>query len=71
MVEAKAALAVKPDSQIAALTMAQVSPSPEEALGVLTNFLSSYPDAAEEFFHTVVEGAQFVCGERVIETQHG
>jgi len=47
MVEAKAALAIKPDSQIAALTEAQVSPSPDEALAVLTNFLSTYPDATE------------------------
>jgi tetratricopeptide (TPR) repeat protein len=47
MVEARAALQINPNSQIAVLTVAQVSPSPEEALKVLADFLSQYPTAYE------------------------
>ena len=47
MVEAHAALQINPNSQIAILTLAQVSPSPEEALKVLADFLSQYPAANE------------------------
>ncbi len=47
MVEAQAALKINPNSQIAVLTVAQVSPSPEEALKVLADFLTQYPKADE------------------------
>jgi len=47
MVEARAALKISPDSQIAILTVAQVSPSPDEALSALADFLSRYPSAYE------------------------
>ncbi|MET3107696.1 tetratricopeptide (TPR) repeat protein [Oxalobacteraceae bacterium GrIS 1.18] len=47
MIEARAALKVDPGSQIAVLTVAQVSASPEESLKVLADFLSQNPGAHE------------------------
>ena len=47
MTEARAALTINPNSQIAVLTVAQVSPSPDDALKVLADFLSQYPSAFE------------------------
>jgi len=47
MVEARTSLRIKPDSQLAALTLAQVSPSPDDALKSLSDFLSGYPEATE------------------------
>ena len=47
MLEAHAALKISPESQVAVLTLAQVSPSPEEALKVLADFLMQHHNAAE------------------------
>lgn len=47
MLEARAALKITPSSEIAILTVAQVSPSPDDALKVLAEFLSQYPAAFE------------------------
>ena len=47
MAEARVALKLAPDSQIAILTMAQVSASPADALKVLADFLKSNPNSPE------------------------
>lgn len=47
MVEAHTALKINPASQLAALTLAQVSPSPESALKALENFLAENPNSLE------------------------
>jgi tetratricopeptide (TPR) repeat protein len=45
--EAQAALQLKPDSEIAALTLAQVSEDEGGAMKVLKDFLATHPDARE------------------------
>ncbi len=45
--EAQAALTLKPDSELAVLTKAQVEPDLESAVKVLTNFLAQHADARE------------------------
>jgi len=45
--EAQAALQIKPDSEIAALTLAQVSEDEGGAIKVLKDFLATHPDARE------------------------
>ena len=45
--EAKKALAIKPDSELAILTLAQALADSSEASGVLASFLSSYPNSRQ------------------------
>ena len=45
--EANKALSIKPDSELAALTLAQVTGEPQAANAVLVDFLQKYPDAVE------------------------
>jgi tetratricopeptide (TPR) repeat protein len=45
--EAQAALAIKPDSELAILTKAQVAPDVDAAVKVLTDFLAQHPTARE------------------------
>ena len=45
--EAQKALEIKPDSELAILTMAQASPDAAAAAGVLSAFLEKYPEARE------------------------
>jgi Flp pilus assembly protein TadD len=45
--EARRALAAKPDSELAALTLAQAIPEPENALASLANFLQTHPASRE------------------------
>jgi len=45
--EARAALAIKPDSELAALTLAQVSPDKNEAMQALKEFLATQPKARD------------------------
>lgn len=45
--EAEKALAIKPDSELAILTMAQVAGDIDAAVKLLTGFLQKYPDARE------------------------
>ncbi|WP_227544725.1 tetratricopeptide repeat protein [Sapientia aquatica] len=47
MVEAHAAQKIDPTSQLAVMTLAQVSPSPESALKALENFLNDNPKSLE------------------------
>ncbi|MFP5392122.1 MAG: tetratricopeptide repeat protein, partial [Gammaproteobacteria bacterium] len=45
--EARAALAVKPDSELAMLTLAQVTPDQKQVAGAMQDFLARYPQAHE------------------------
>jgi tetratricopeptide (TPR) repeat protein len=45
--ESEAALAIKPDSELAILTKAQVAPDVDAAVKVLTDFIAAHPDARE------------------------
>ncbi|ALK95415.1 hypothetical protein AB595_16540 [Massilia sp. WF1] len=45
--EARAALQIKPDSEIAILTLAQVTEGDEQSAKVLSDFLAAHPDAKE------------------------
>jgi tetratricopeptide (TPR) repeat protein len=45
--EAQQALLIKPDSELAMLTLAQVTPDPVVVAGMLEAFLGKYPDARE------------------------
>ncbi|SFU95668.1 tetratricopeptide repeat protein [Pseudoduganella namucuonensis] len=45
--EAQLALRIKPDSELALLTMAQVTPDPEAVTRLVTGFLAKYPNARE------------------------
>lgn len=45
--EARAALALKPDSEIAVLTLAQVAPAQDSVEPMLAKFLAAHPDAHE------------------------
>jgi len=47
MAEARAALAMKPDSELAMLTLAQVTPDQAEVAAMLTRFLAANPGARE------------------------
>lgn len=63
MAEAQAALKLAPDSQIAILTVAQVSASPADALNVLADFLKSYPkslEARRAYAGLLIEQKQYV-----------
>lgn len=56
--EARAALKLKPDSELAILIAAQVSPDPQQASKLITDFLRKYPDAREvrlNYARTLVE----------------
>jgi tetratricopeptide (TPR) repeat protein len=45
--EARTALQIKPDSEIAVLTLAQVTEGDEQSIKVLADFLAAHPDARE------------------------
>jgi tetratricopeptide (TPR) repeat protein len=45
--EARRALEIKPDSELAILTLAQVTPDPKEVEGIVTGFLERHPNARE------------------------
>ncbi|MRV75046.1 tetratricopeptide repeat protein [Duganella sp. FT92W] len=45
--EARRALDIKPDSELALLTMAQVTPDPEMVTKLVTDFLAKYPQSRE------------------------
>ncbi len=58
--EAERALALKPDSQMAVLTLAQAVEDVDRALGVMAGFLEKYPDAQE----VQVAYARLLAGEK-------
>jgi tetratricopeptide (TPR) repeat protein len=60
--EAEKALAIKPDSELAILTMAQVSGDIDAAIKLLTGFLEKYPNAREvraAYARVLVDAKQF------------
>jgi tetratricopeptide (TPR) repeat protein len=65
--EARAALQVKPDSEIAVLTLAQVSEDEGQATGVLKGFLDVHPEAREvraAYARLLVNEKQFDAARR-------
>lgn len=68
--EAQAALRAKPDSELAALTLAQVTPEKNEAGKALTNFLARYPKSREvrtAYARMLVEQKQYEKARREFE----
>jgi len=60
--EANQALKLKPDSELAILTLAQVTQDPPEAMKLVADFLKKYPDAREvriAYARGLVEQKQF------------
>ncbi len=60
--EARAALALKPDSELAALTLVQVTPDKTDAAKFLTSFLAAYPkanDARVAYARILVDQKQY------------
>ncbi|WP_205627210.1 tetratricopeptide repeat protein [Herbaspirillum rhizosphaerae] len=60
--EARQALKIKPDSELAILTLAQVTPDGVEAMKLVSDFLKKYPDSREvrvAYARGLVEQKQF------------
>jgi len=69
--EADTALKIKPDSELAILTVAQVTQDPAEAMKLVGNFLKRYPDAREvriAYARGLVEQKQYVDARNQFET---
>ncbi len=69
--EARAALDARPDSELAALTLAQVTPDPIEAAAGLARFLSTHPDSREvriAYARMLLEQKQFNAARSEFET---
>lgn len=65
--EARAALQIKPDSEIAVLTLAQVSEDDGQAIGILKQFLDAHPDSREvrtAYARLLVDSKQFEAARR-------
>jgi tetratricopeptide (TPR) repeat protein len=65
--EARAALQIKPDSEIAILTMAQVTEGDEQSAKVLADFLATHPEAKEvrtAYARMLVNGKQYEAARR-------
>jgi Flp pilus assembly protein TadD len=65
--EARAALAIKPDSEIAVLTLAQVTEGDEQSTKVLADFLAAHPDAREvrtAYARALVNAKQYEAARR-------
>ncbi|MTW03723.1 tetratricopeptide repeat protein [Duganella ginsengisoli] len=69
--EARRALSIKPDSELALLTMAQVTPDPEIVKKLVTDFLAKYPQAREvraAYARMLVEQKQYDKARNEFET---
>jgi tetratricopeptide (TPR) repeat protein len=69
--EAQVALSMKPDSEIAALTLAQATEEPQQVAGVLANFLKEHPNARDvrmAYARVLVDQKQFDAARREFET---
>lgn len=69
--EARAALKIKPDSELAILTAAQVAPDTKEATKLITEFLRKYPDSREvriAYARSLVEQKDFKQARSQFET---
>jgi tetratricopeptide (TPR) repeat protein len=65
--EARAALQIKPDSEIAILTLAQVTEGEEQSAKVLADFLATHPDAREvrmAYARVLVNARQYDAARR-------
>jgi uncharacterized protein HemY len=65
--EARAALKIKPDSEIAVLTLAQVAEDEEQAAKVLADYLAAHPDAREvrvAYARLLVNAKQYEAAHR-------
>jgi tetratricopeptide (TPR) repeat protein len=65
--EARAALKIKPDSEIAILTLAQVAEDEEQAAKVLADYLAAHPDAREvrvAYARLLVNAKQYEAAHR-------
>jgi tetratricopeptide (TPR) repeat protein len=65
--EARAALQIKPDSEIAILTLAQVTEGEEQSAKVLADFLAAHPDAREvrmAYARVLVNARQYDAARR-------
>lgn len=65
--EARAALQIKPDSEIAILTLAQVTEGDEASAKVLSDFLATHPDAKEvrtAYARMLVNSKQYEAARR-------
>jgi tetratricopeptide (TPR) repeat protein len=65
--EARAALQIKPDSEIAVLALAQVTEGEEQSAKVLSDFLAAHPDAREvrmAYARTLVNARQYDAARR-------
>ncbi|MBC7502038.1 MAG: tetratricopeptide repeat protein [Herminiimonas sp.] len=69
--EARSALAIKPDSELGALTMAQVIPDKNDALRYLAEFLTRYPKSSDvrvAYARVLVEQKQYDKARAEFET---
>jgi tetratricopeptide (TPR) repeat protein len=69
--EARAALQIKPDSEIAVLALAQVTEGEEQTAKVLSDFLAAHPDAREvrmAYARVLVNAKQYDAARREFET---
>lgn len=65
--EARAALQIKPDSELAVLTLAQVSEADGQATAILRDFLGTHPDAREvrtAYARLLINDKQFEAARR-------
>jgi Flp pilus assembly protein TadD len=65
--EARAALQIRPDSEIAILTLAQVTEGDEQSMKVLADFLAAHPDAREvrtAYARALVNAKQYEAARR-------
>lgn len=69
--EARAALKIKPDSELGILTLAQVTPDPKESMKLVADFLKKYPDSREvrvAYARGLVEQKQYKDARSQFET---
>jgi Flp pilus assembly protein TadD len=69
--EARAALAIKPDSELGVLTLAQVTPDKNDAAKLMTSFLSTYPNARDvriAYARSLIEQKQYEKARGEFET---
>lgn len=69
--EARAALKIKPDSELAVLTAAQVAPDTKQATKLVADFLKKYPDAREvriAYARSLVEQKEYKEARSQFET---
>lgn len=69
--ESRAALAIRPDSELAILTLAQVTSGPQAAIQVLADFIKIYPKAREvriAYARLLIEQKQYAAARTEFES---